>query len=46
MRYISLSGSIPLVGVEFEPTARSAPLECDAAMKIKVDRKNKKRESF
>ena len=34
------------VGVEFKPTTRSTPLGCDAAMKIKVGRKSKKRESF
>ena len=32
--------------MEFEPTTRSAPLGCDAAMKIKVERKSKKRGEF
>ena len=35
-----------IFGVKFEPTTRSAPLGCDAAMKIKVEQKSKKRGEF
>ena len=34
------------VGVEFEPTTRSVPLGCDAAMEINAERKSKKAGEF